>query len=251
MSWKEQIKSLKFWIRSILTLLLVVVLVVVVPLIINKCYLPNKGYLTVWGGADVLSYYGTLLGAAATIWVLDRTIRFTRKQIRYDRYIQNEEAKWKHIESLAVVALDYIQPVKLNEMYVTTLSKLPQKYLTPDFVIFTTQALTLCNAIHCNVNDQDKEKLLTFLKALEKMRKSTRKIADELHDLLQHINEIASKYNDKTADMLLKKHKDRAVELIEQANKLQENEYNALLQLKRDCFTAVYDQIEKDAMKLL
>lgn len=251
MSWKEQIKSLKFWIRSIFALLLVVVLVVIIPLIINECYLPNKGYLTVWGGADVLSYYGTLLSAAATIWVLDRTIKFTRKQIRYDRYIQNEEAKWKHIESLSVAALDYIQPVKLNEMYVTMLSKLPQQYLSPDFVIFNTQSQTLCNAIHCNISDKDKEKILSFLKALEEMRESTRKIADNLHTILLKANEIVAKYNKAQAETFLAKYKEQATNLIEQANNLQENEYNVLLQLKRDCFAVIYEQIEKDAMKLL
>lgn len=251
MLWKEQIKSLKFWIRSILTLLLVVVLVVVVPLIINKCYLPNKGYLTVWGGADVLSYYGTLLGAAATIWVLDRTIKFTRKQIRYDRYIQNEEAKWKQIEALSVAALDYIQPVKLNEIYVTMFSKLPQQYLSPDFVIFTTHAQTLCNAIHCSVSDKDKDQILPFLNALEEMREATRKIADNLHSIMQKANEIVAKYNKAQAETFLVKYKEQATNLVERANNLQEQEYNALLQLKRDCFAAIYEQIEKDAMKLL
>lgn len=247
---EEQLKSKKFWKRCGFVAL-IVLLVVGIPLIINECYKPNKGYLTVWGGEDVLSYYGTLLGAVATVWVLDRTVKFTRKQLRYDRFIQNEEAKWKHIEALSVSALDYIQPVKLNEMYVTTLAKLPQQYLSPCFVIFTTQAQTMCNAIHCNVSDKDKEKLLSFLTELEEMQKSTRKIADDLHDLLQKVNEIVSKYNEKTADMLLKKHKEHALELIDQANKLQEKEYNALLQLKRECFDAIYKQIEKDAMELL
>lgn len=246
----EQIKSKEFW-KRVGLFLFAVLLVVVGPIIINECYKPNKGYLTVWGGAEVLSYYGTLLGAVATIWVLDRTIRFTCRQIRYDRYIQNEEAKWKQIEALSVAALDYIQPVKLNEMYVIALSRLPQRYLSPEFVIFTTQSQTLCNAIHCNVTEKDKEVLRPFLKALEEIRKSTRKIADDLYDLLQNENGIISKHNEKAAEILLEKHKSQSTDLINQANKLQEKEYNELLQLKRDVFAKIYEQIEKDAMKLL
>ena len=50
------------------------------PIIINELYKTGKGYLTLWGAADVLSYYGTLLGAVATIVAVVLTIRFTKKQ---------------------------------------------------------------------------------------------------------------------------------------------------------------------------
>lgn len=39
----------------------------VIPIIINESYKNGKGYITVWTGADVLSFYGALIGAVGTI----------------------------------------------------------------------------------------------------------------------------------------------------------------------------------------
>lgn len=79
---KSQIK----WV--IIGLVAVIIFVIGVPIIINECYKINSGYMTMWSAADVLSYYGTILGvlvAAATIAV---TIRFTQKQIRRESVLK-------------------------------------------------------------------------------------------------------------------------------------------------------------------
>lgn len=55
----------KPWIKwGIIGLLAVIIFVIVVPIVINECYKANSGYMTIWGAADVLSYYGTILGDA-------------------------------------------------------------------------------------------------------------------------------------------------------------------------------------------
>lgn len=72
---------------------------VAVPIIINELYKTGKGYITVWNGADVLSYYGSLLGAVATIVALICTINFTIKSQREDRKLAIKprlESKWQH-----------------------------------------------------------------------------------------------------------------------------------------------------------
>ena len=43
------------------------VAVIIVPIIINELYRMNRGYITVWDGADVLTFYGAILGAMGTI----------------------------------------------------------------------------------------------------------------------------------------------------------------------------------------
>lgn len=43
--------------------LLVVFISFVIPIVINELYKRNDGYLTVWGGADVLSFYGAVISA--------------------------------------------------------------------------------------------------------------------------------------------------------------------------------------------
>lgn len=42
-------------------------LIVGIPLIINESYLPNKGYITLWGAPEVLSYYGAVLSFIGTV----------------------------------------------------------------------------------------------------------------------------------------------------------------------------------------
>jgi len=64
-----------------------IALIVGVPLIINESYKMNSGYTTCWGASDVLSYYGTILGATATIIAVIMTIRFSKKQQREERII--------------------------------------------------------------------------------------------------------------------------------------------------------------------
>ena len=47
-------------------------LIVGVPIIINECYKTNSGYMTMWGAADALAYYGAIIasvGAAVGVFV--------------------------------------------------------------------------------------------------------------------------------------------------------------------------------------
>lgn len=47
--------------------IVVFVAIIAIPIIINESYKAGQGYLTVWEGKDVLSYYGSVLGAVGTI----------------------------------------------------------------------------------------------------------------------------------------------------------------------------------------
>ena len=52
------------WFLFVLALLAVVI---GIPVIINESYKANSGYMTMWGAADALAYYGTILGALV-VW---------------------------------------------------------------------------------------------------------------------------------------------------------------------------------------
>lgn len=71
----------KKWIATLVIIVIILTLVFGIPLIINELYKKGPGYITVWDGADMLSFYGTMLGTGATILALVITIAFTRKQI--------------------------------------------------------------------------------------------------------------------------------------------------------------------------
>ena len=100
--------------RAILAIIAFLLLTIGIPIIINEAYKHGSlhgGYITEWGAADVLSYYGVILGAAITVSSLVITIRFTRKQIIRDTYLKNENEKWSKIESVLADALNSINPM--------------------------------------------------------------------------------------------------------------------------------------------
>ena len=82
----------KFWHKNkktitstVLITVILIFFVFVVPIIINWMYktparLPI--FAMSWEAKDVLSFYGSILGAAATIIALTKTIKFTRENQR-------------------------------------------------------------------------------------------------------------------------------------------------------------------------
>lgn len=89
--------------RIILLILLALFLVFAVPIIINESYKANDGYVTMWEAADVLSYYGIILGALITVFALTTTIRFTKKQIQRNSYLF---MCWTQVRGLAALRGD-------------------------------------------------------------------------------------------------------------------------------------------------
>ena len=45
----------KWWVWTI-GIIVFAFLIFGIPLIINNCYIKNKGYITVWGGTDILQF---------------------------------------------------------------------------------------------------------------------------------------------------------------------------------------------------
>lgn len=81
-------------IKIIFGIIAAIFLIVGIPIIINECYKANCGYITVWDGADVLGYYGAILGSIIAVATLAITIIFTKKQIQRDSFLKNENEKW-------------------------------------------------------------------------------------------------------------------------------------------------------------
>lgn len=101
----------KSWIKwAVLGLLAAIIFVIGVPIIINECYKTNSGYMTMWSAADVLSYYGTVLGALVAAITIVVTINFTRKQIQRENYLKNQTEKWSKIEKAFMEAASRIDP---------------------------------------------------------------------------------------------------------------------------------------------
>ena len=86
-----------------------------IPIIINECYKAG-GYITLWQAEDVLSYYGTILGATVSVAVLAATILFTRKQIRHDQFVNRQSQKWKSVDAIIIQAIEAVQPLQVAQM---------------------------------------------------------------------------------------------------------------------------------------
>lgn len=102
--------------KAILATVILLLLTIGVPISINEVYKYGSlygGYATEWGAADVLSYYGTILGSAIAVSSLVITIWFTRKQIIRDSYLKSEDEKWSKIETVLADALNDINPMRL------------------------------------------------------------------------------------------------------------------------------------------
>ncbi len=89
-------KKIKFVISIFLTLTLFVILM---PILINESYMENKGYLTVWDGADVLAFYGSILAALGGIAGVFFTVRHSQKQYR-------EDTRLRHMPYIAIDKLN-------------------------------------------------------------------------------------------------------------------------------------------------
>ena len=98
---------------AIAVLLGIILFVFGVPIVINECYKAG-GYVTLWSAENVLSYYGTILGA--TVSVLAATILFTRKQIRHDQFVNTQSEKWKSVDAIINQAIEAVQPLHVAQM---------------------------------------------------------------------------------------------------------------------------------------
>ena len=72
------------WIKCCSLVLAMLVILVGIPIIINECYKTNNGYITLWGAADVLSYYGMIIAALVGVAGLYFTVHISNKQYRED-----------------------------------------------------------------------------------------------------------------------------------------------------------------------
>lgn len=145
----------------ILAIIVVCAFAIVGPLIINECYKSNSGYITLWSPADMLAYYGVVLGALVAIITVVVTIGFTRKQIQMENFLKHENEKWTKIEAIFANAIDKINPMHPLIETMDTGTKDPVAAITTfqKYGMTCKIALDQLNA-HLCVNDYPKVKKL-------------------------------------------------------------------------------------------
>ncbi len=250
-------------------------LVVVVPIIINESYKAKNGYMTMWGPADVLSYYGIILGSLITILALTITIRFTKKQIQRESYLKAKREKWNNIEDEIVKALEEINPARTSELINQALSHNRDEIIV-SLRSCMLRAETAMDALRGYITTNDAEILSPLLSAMtdysEKYCDSIGQLVSQFFNLqllekvrqtnivMQGIQDPAKRLNYQlnnqalfaaakglTNDSIINE-----ISLLqEQLNKLRKSDYLGLLDKKRDAFTAVQEHAEQNANEIL
>ena len=173
----------KSWTKWILIAVIALALIIGVPIIINECYKTNSGYMTIWGAADALAYYGTILGALVAVATVVVTILFTYKQIQRDSYLRRENEKWFDVESVFSNALNTINlmPPLIETMDIDGIEpkeaiKQIQRYLMLTYAWIRFLLLLILQIIakseHCQTQWNEPEK--NFAKSCRIERKSMR-----------------------------------------------------------------------------
>lgn len=97
----------KTWWLYLPAMLFFLLLVVGIPIAINEAYKVDEGYITMWGAADVLSFYAVILSGIISISALIATIyhskRETDRQLRF--YMGQSNAPFLSLTGLRSLAV--------------------------------------------------------------------------------------------------------------------------------------------------
>lgn len=231
--------------RIILLILLALFLVFAVPIIINESYKANDGYVTMWEAADVLSYYGILLGSTVTICALILTIAFTRKQIKNDRYIKEQDEKWTHVFTLIDEAIDNNNPLHLIQLIIDYDANNNQKTVTMIQNYVATAKLSADKIVSC-VDDDDAESIKPLFDSLREFQKQLLPLALSISQDYMQIGEAISSTNEKW------KAASKAISQKETILfSLHEKQYQDILRVQREAILRIKNETSMNAEKLL
>lgn len=245
---------MKKWFKSHIVLSVVstaLIAVVGVPFAINELYKLDKGYITVWTGPEFLAYYGTILGAAATILTLTGTILFTRRQILFERYIQRETAKWEEIERLFRDAIILAEPIHLTTMFYNNVQNKTLDVCL-EIETYMTGLSEAIDRLDVTIEEKDMPNLNELLKQLREIADEDSTIAKEYDTLLTRFWTLQScpDTSREHVIMMLDIAKERD-EINLRAKNLREQKYHTLLQTKKQTFSKIYDDLDRNSQKIL
>lgn len=230
----------------------VLFLTVVIPIAINESYKYGVIYVTKWEAADVLSYYGALLGSISTIVALVVTIAFTKKQIQRDRFLELNRAKWEKVDLTVIQILMDISPLKMCNFEVLSGPVTENiQIIISNLLHYEATAKTSMNIIKCYANATDYRKMEGFLDELYDSIMQFCKIGDELLDEYLALQTSALENGGIIPNTELLQHLDRATEINKRIPQAHDVKYQKLLNMKRDVFERIYAEIEAEANQKL
>lgn len=239
--------------KIVLGILLFVVLVFLIPLGINQCYQSEIVIIpTKWGAADVLSYYGTLLGASVTILTLIFTILFTRKQIQRERFLERNRLKWETVDTIIMQALLEISPLNLCGSAYSEDPVVMVHGRISELQSYAITAKTFLDKIKFYINlDECNKQMGDFIAEIFCAITQFCQIESDLEKEYMTLLTIAVKNNNNIPNEELVLHFGRTEELMKKIPIAYNGPYQRLLNMKRDVFEKVYADIDAQADSIL
>ena len=238
--------------RWLFAIILVVILAIGIPIGINEAYKANSGYITVWNASDVLSYYGSLLGAIATTGALVMTIAFTRRQILRNRFLEQKYSKWEKVENLITRTLLDISPLKMQNTERLDGSLINNIHtIISNLQSYALISKTSLDTIKCLLTPEEYKQIATYVDEISRSIMEFCEIESELEKEYTNL-QIAAVTNKGVIDnSKLILHLDKTNEIVKKIPVAYNGPYQNLLNLKREVFDKIYDGIEEEADQMI
>lgn len=226
-------------------------LAVGVPLIINSCYKATPVFVTKWNAEDVLSYYGTLLGAVSTILALVCTISFTKKQIQRSWFLERSRAKWEMVETIVTQALVDISPLKMWSLDKTDDTNAMIRNRIRELHSYVITAKTSLSMIKCYINPDEYKHVAVYVGEISCAIAQFYEIEKEFEQEYMTLQTVSvnNSGNIPNAELIL--HFGRTNKLMERIVSAHDGPYQRLLNMKRDVFEKIYADIDAQADQIL
>lgn len=246
-------EGIPHWVQVVAFALVVLFLIVGVPLMINGCY-KKDGYVTIWGAADVLSYYGTLLGAITTVSVLAATVLFTKRQLQRQRFLDRSRAKWEKAELIITQALIDISPLNMHNnqklnVNDSTISNILG--IIFDLQAYSAKAKTSLDMIKCYIDPAEYVQISNYIQEIRNALKQFLEIESKLENQYMSLQAIGVAHGGKIPASALILSFANTNEIIKQIPVAHNGPYQNLLNMKREVFEAIYADIDVQADRIL
>lgn len=226
-------------IKAIFIVIVIIILIIGVPIIINECYKLNCGYITVWDGTDVLGYYGTILGSVISVATLVITIRFTKKQIQRESYLQNEREKLSNLKSIFLEILESINPILTLKNVIDNGFNDPSKAINI-LQKYQMNCKTACDQLNAHLNISDYPKF--------------KKLIDSIADISEELIRISQAEITQYSNLRFWKHRETALKITQNEKALPGSFSKEDITFSNDILEKTkdvnYEDIEKEIAKL-
>lgn len=256
---KKQRKVRTAILHAGIILLAFLVLGVLVPIGINECYKMDTGYVTVWSGAELLGYYGTLLGTAMAVFVLAVTISFNRKQLLYERDLQRKRERWREIETMVDQAIDDMQPARMRLIFLDAAENSSPERFAGRLLAYEMTAKCSADRLRFSIDTKEEQILDALLSRLEGLQEKIGQIKEEHLNWLQEVQRSMEllrgkprRLNRKTAERAAYGEVMETWKTVrEHEERIYEEDYRALIVCKKETFQRIQDTITAQAEKFL